>query len=248
VADGTNKGARINAEFTDADFHQALSVVTEGAVLEASGPFGLPMLEQLGALIDGDHVSYAEFDFKTHHESFRADLGRIEFLPAVDEAVDVLCAFDPLREKSVGGAEAPLVLGDVLTARQRQRNPFYTEVLRPYGIEHEVKLFLPAPRGTSRGFTFTRGPGRAYGERERDLLTLLRPHLTRLRQRWDGRFRSDCLTAREHAIMRLVAAGLTNQQIAAHLVVSPGTVRKHLDHIYKKLDVHTRTAAVAAIS
>ena len=228
------------------DLHQALSVVAEGAALNASGPFGLSMLEQFGALIDGDYLTYVEFDFRTHDESFRTDLRPIEWLPAIDEAVDALCAFNPLREKSVGGAAEPLILSDFLSAYQRRRNPYYTEVLRPYQIEHQLKLFLPAPRGTSRGFTFDRGPGRDFGKRDRDLLTLLRPHLTRLRQRWHESFRSDCLTAREHTIIRLVATGLTNRQIAAHLIISPGTVRTHLDHIYRKLDVHTRSAAVAA--
>jgi len=38
---------------------------------------------------------------------------------------------------------------------------------------------------------------------------------------------------------------LTNQEIAALLLVSPHTVRTHLEHAYKKLQVHTRTAAVA---
>ena len=230
------------------DIHQVLSVVAEGSELNAPGPFGLPLLEQFGALIASDYLTYVEFEFTTHDESFRANLRPIEFLPAIDEAGDALCVFNPLREKSVGGTEAAVILSDFLSAHQRRRNPFYTEVLRPYRIEHQLKLFLPAPHGTSRGFTFERGPGRDFGERDRDLLTLLRPHLARLRQRWHESFGSDCLTARERTIIRLVATGLTNRQIAAHLVISTGTVRTHLDHIYRKLDVHTRSAAVAAIT
>jgi DNA-binding CsgD family transcriptional regulator len=44
----------------------------------------------------------------------------------------------------------------------------------------------------------------------------------------------------------LVARGKTNQEIAALLVVSTHTVRKHLENVYAKLGVHTRTAAAAA--
>ena len=114
------------------------------------------------------------------------------------------------------------------------------------GVEHELKVFLPAPPGIICQFDFTRGPGRDFDERDRAILVLLRPHLARLRHRWAQSIHSDYLTAREHEIIRLVARGLTNREIAEKLVVSTNTVRSHLDHIYEKLGVHTRTAAVAA--
>jgi DNA-binding NarL/FixJ family response regulator len=44
--------------------------------------------------------------------------------------------------------------------------------------------------------------------------------------------------------MHLVAAGHTNAQIARRLGVSEGTVRKHLENIYGRLHVSSRTAAV----
>jgi DNA-binding CsgD family transcriptional regulator len=55
------------------------------------------------------------------------------------------------------------------------------------------------------------------------------------------------LTAREREILDLVAEGRTNAEIAKRLWVSRGTVRKHLDNVYAKLGVHTRTAASARI-
>ena len=53
------------------------------------------------------------------------------------------------------------------------------------------------------------------------------------------------LTAREREILDLIADGATNTHIADTLRVSPATVRKHLEHVYEKLHVSTRTAAVA---
>jgi ATP/maltotriose-dependent transcriptional regulator MalT len=53
------------------------------------------------------------------------------------------------------------------------------------------------------------------------------------------------LSEREREVLQLVAAGLSNQEIARRLVITPGTVKKHLEHIYTKLDVHRRTAALA---
>jgi non-specific serine/threonine protein kinase len=52
------------------------------------------------------------------------------------------------------------------------------------------------------------------------------------------------LTAREQEVLRLVARGLTDSQVAAQLVLSPRTVQSHLSTIYSKLGVATRTAAV----
>lgn len=51
------------------------------------------------------------------------------------------------------------------------------------------------------------------------------------------------LTRRELTVLRHVAAGLTNEQIAAELVLSPGTVKLHVQHIIAKLGVANRTQA-----
>lgn len=51
------------------------------------------------------------------------------------------------------------------------------------------------------------------------------------------------LTARERDIVRWLAAGKTNEQIAAILAIRPRTVHKHLEHVFRKLGVENRTAA-----
>jgi DNA-binding CsgD family transcriptional regulator len=53
------------------------------------------------------------------------------------------------------------------------------------------------------------------------------------------------LTEREVQVLRLVAAGKTNPEIAAHLVLSEKTVARHLSNIFNKIDVTTRPAAAA---
>lgn len=53
------------------------------------------------------------------------------------------------------------------------------------------------------------------------------------------------LTAREVEVLRLVASGRSNPQIAATLVLSEKTVARHLSNIFAKLDVGSRTAAAA---
>jgi DNA-binding NarL/FixJ family response regulator len=56
----------------------------------------------------------------------------------------------------------------------------------------------------------------------------------------------DELTARELEVVGLVADGLSNADVAARLVVSTRTVHAHLRSIYRKLSVHSRTAAARA--
>ena len=51
------------------------------------------------------------------------------------------------------------------------------------------------------------------------------------------------LTSRERDVLALVASGKTNSEVATLLAISPRTVQKHLEHVFEKLGVETRTAA-----
>jgi LuxR family maltose regulon positive regulatory protein len=55
----------------------------------------------------------------------------------------------------------------------------------------------------------------------------------------------DLLSARELAVLRCLAEGHSNREIAQQLVLTENTVRTHTKHIYSKLDVHSRTQAIA---
>lgn len=122
---------------------------------------------------------------------------------------------------------------------------------RPLGFEHDLMLSLPAgpgpamePGRTLRLF-FLRGPGPDFSERDRAVLTLLRPHLQQTCLDAERRRHpAPRLTPRQWDLLRLVAVGHTNAQIARRLGVTEGTVRSHLENIYERLRVSSRTAAV----
>src|SRR5215469_10722337 len=127
----------------------------------------------------------------------------------------------------------------------------YHDCWGPDGIEHQLGLCLPAGPGPTAGpgrtlrLAFSRGPGPDFSDRDRDLLTVLRPHLHQAYLDAERRRHpAPQLTARHWDLLHLLAAGHTNAQIARRLGISEGTVRTHLEHIYRLLHVSSRTAAV----
>jgi DNA-binding NarL/FixJ family response regulator len=55
----------------------------------------------------------------------------------------------------------------------------------------------------------------------------------------------DGLTPREVEVLRLIAAGLSNPEIARHLTVSEATIKTHINHLFAKANLRDRAAAVA---
>jgi DNA-binding NarL/FixJ family response regulator len=54
------------------------------------------------------------------------------------------------------------------------------------------------------------------------------------------------ITPREREVLALLADGLSDRDIAESLYIGPGTVRTHLTSLFSKLNVKSRTAAIAA--
>ena len=127
----------------------------------------------------------------------------------------------------------------------------YTDLDRRQGFEHTLTVCLPtalpptAGPGRYVGLGLIRGPGLDFSERDRAVLTLLAPHLGQAYLEVERRRRPvPRLTPRQDDLLRLLAAGHTNAQIARRLGISEATVRTHLENIYARLQVSSRTAAV----
>jgi DNA-binding CsgD family transcriptional regulator len=224
------------------DLLSVLELARDVTAAEASDPFPLELLRRLGELVGVEVVGYCE-------SPLPAGFGAYELVtrpqPAwLAEALEQSGGEDPVHARAWSGAVEPVAISDLLSARAFHRLRVYEDICEPLGVADSIRLYLPAPPGLTRYF-FLDSRRRGFGERQRSLLRLLRPHLVLARRRHPGPRAAALLTNRERELLQLVALGLTNGEIARELVVSEHTVRTHLANVFAKLGVHTRTAAVA---
>jgi DNA-binding CsgD family transcriptional regulator len=238
------------------DLEGALDFLREAGDLDGEEPFPRELLLRLVSLVRCLEVSYCEIDRSRHHVTLRSDSDDSWTERTEEDAGEAYWATvheHPIRRHRTGTGQLGAVkLSDFVTPRQLRRTQFYADYFRPFSpAPYLMSLGLPAPTGWTRSFLLLREQT-DFGERERTLLDLLQPHLLQLRRATEARGRvratiasapEDALTAREREVLAYVAEGLRNREIARELWITPGTVRKHLDNIYAKLDAHTRTAA-----
>ena len=170
---------------------------------------------------------------------------------------------------AAGHSTAVIQPTDLVSQRQFRRTDLYQLAFRPSGMEYQIVASLAWPQGFG-GLVVNRPRSRNFTLREVALVTQLRPHVERaylaLRQLADLRSRLEkaqaILAAAGHVVhpARQVAAGLTpregevlhwvsqgkrNGEVALILGISLRTVEKHVEHLFAKLGVETRTALAA---
>jgi DNA-binding CsgD family transcriptional regulator len=330
------------------DLEARLGFLREAAAVTGPDPFRSELLDRLRQLVRCDFVAYqANEDAARGRPVAHEECARSREIDASQPAEleqnfwrledHPLCAY----VRRTGDLTAHKI-SDFVTRRHWHRLEAYVEYFRFFGVEDKMLVGLPAPPGYRKVVGLDRCGDRDFGERERLLLNLLRPHLSaldtaarerrlaaallldregaglvvlrsfdkaefatpaaeRLLARYfectsDGDLpapvrtwlhcdserlngnglpppataplrveRGDrrltirraghtllldeelaALTRREREVVDQLAAGCSNAEIADRLTIAPTTVRKHLENIYAKLEVTTRTAAVAA--
>ena len=148
----------------------------------------------------------------------------------------------PLIGQHAAGDPSAHRLSDVTSMRSFRRAALFGEFFRPAAIGHQLTLGLAGPPGRLVGIWVNRAR-REFSDDELVLAELLRPHLRAAEVAVRRGVARAELTDREREVLDLVAAGGTNAAVAEVLVVSPATVKKHLDNIYAKLGVGSRHAA-----
>jgi DNA-binding CsgD family transcriptional regulator len=150
----------------------------------------------------------------------------------------------PLVRQYAAGDRSARRLSDATSMRRFHSLGLYSEFFRPLAIEHQLTLGLTGTPDYLVGISLNRS-GRDFTDEELLLAELLRPHLQAGELAVTRATARAVLTHREREVLDLVAAGATNAAVAEALVVSPGTVKKHLDNIYEKLGASSRTEAAA---
>lgn len=171
-------------------------------------------------------------------------------LPAGALSAEERAAFDrhfhqhPLvRFHAYQGGRVPQRISDSVPFEHFRRTALYNDYYRRIRIDHAIALPIYVRDGLLVSFVLNR-TRRDFTDRERALLEVLRPHLAKIYQRINT---VGQLTTREAEVLRWVAAGKSDAQIGAILRISARTVQKHLQNIYDKLGVESRTAAAMRV-
>jgi DNA-binding CsgD family transcriptional regulator len=241
---------------------RAVSLVDSLAELDAPEGFAAIVLPGLAGLVGCDVLTYNEIGPAPGQTSY-ADYPSGALDPATQAVFAAHVHEHPLvnHYRATGGGE-PLMISDFLSLDRFHRLGLYAEFFRGISVEHQIAISLPGPDEQVIGVALSRGD-RDFSDQDRALLSVLRAPLTAALLRARSRQQASqalgaagcgdqagpaSLTAREIVILRLVAAGRTNRAIAHQLQLSPRTVAKHLEHVYRKLGVSSRAAAVARMT
>jgi DNA-binding CsgD family transcriptional regulator len=166
-----------------------------------------------------------------------------------------------VRYHGFEGGRATRRISDSLSRSEFRRSAIYADYYLRVGLEYTVAVPLLIDECRLVSVVLNRR-GLDFSERECERLEVLRPHLGFLYRQANRNTAAprvleavppattaavvgpETLTPRENEVLRWLAHGKTDAEIAAVLGRSPRTVQKHLEHIYIKLGVETRTAAV----
>jgi DNA-binding CsgD family transcriptional regulator len=245
----------------------ALELVGEVAGASSRAEYFDRAFEGLLGLIPGQSASFNEWDFGTHRLS--GFYGRSGFPPELAHLKELWPQCEWLLRM---GPQNELwqthVMSDRVTLSQLRRREVYARVYRPLTIDHFLTIPI-AVHGQREAVLLVDRDRTEFAEDDRAVGNLVMLPLARLyrsirvRERLAARLADvertlasaeparvegvRLLTLRELEVLEHVAAGRTDREIATLLYLSPRTVHKHLQHVYEKLGVKTRTAAAMAV-
>jgi DNA-binding CsgD family transcriptional regulator len=242
-----------------ADLREALDVLNTISEACASGAsFAREGVTKLPSLVASELTTLSVCDLDSGHRSVVSDRpGAIS--PRQIEVFDHYFYEHPLvREHGRNSRAVTRCIDDLMPRCEFEQTPLFNDYYRAIRIDHAMAVPIHVDRNLLVSFVFNRRE-RGFSDRDCACLEVIRPHLGHLyrltRALEDARKAvvpdcKDCdlpVTAREREVLHWLAGGKTDRDIGEILGISPRTVHKHLQRIYEKLGVETRTAAVMRV-
>lgn len=170
---------------------------------------------------------------------------------------DILHGHPLLRHYAATADDTPKTMSDLVDDRSWRGTRAYLDSCAAFGGFRQVAVPVPDSPTVRLALAVGR-PDMDFTDRELAYVRRLQPLLSGVaaQHRELGRWRENSatdpveraaehnLTPRELTILGLLADGLTAEAIARRLRISPRTVHRHLEHVYRKLAVSDRLAAV----
>ncbi len=207
------------------------------------------LLAGLPNVIDCDSAWRADCDYRARRNTMLSTDGRVDdaYTRRQNRWWQLYGQHPLLAYRDSTGDGRALRLSDVVQRRSLRRLELYGEFFAPFGIESSLSIRIQLAPGLAVDLGCTRSSG-DFSAQDRLVLDVVRSFLDRVVVLHDERRREvHGLTRREREILTVVATGASNAEVAEQLVISPGTVKKHLDNIYRKLGAANRTDAVARV-
>ena len=248
------------------DYEAVLDFVRQVHAVGDMDTFARRAIAGVGALIPSDILTYNEIDTR-QQRAYMVEQPTGVITASQVRTFERLSQQHPLiRHYALTRETRPRKISDFLSMGEFRRLDLYQEFFRDVAVNYQMAVTIPSSHSVVIGIALNR-TSRDFSERDRAVLDVIRPHLaqsyrnaierTALRERTEAAERAiwsasaacpASLTWREREVLILVAEGKTNLQIADRLSLSPRTVQKHLEHIYDKVGVRSRTAAAMRLA
>jgi len=148
---------------------------------------------------------------------------------------------------------APFTITDLVTDRVWDTSAIGRSMRAEWG--RNFQLMVPIDTASPTFWVWVIGRQRVdFGDEDRQVAAALQPvltavsrHFAEIQRARPPEARADSLTPRESTVLCLLTDGRAPAEIAARLSISPRTVAKHIERIYRKFGVHDRLSLFASL-
>ncbi|TSI11064.1 hypothetical protein FJQ64_02500 [Lysinibacillus sp. BW-2-10] len=137
-----------------------------------------------------------------------------------------------------------LRIEDIIPLKQYESESYYNEFMRKHGLYYQMVAYIINRGKLLGGIAFVRSKSdKPFTLNDVASLEIIVRYLSESMANLEEQaIQIECISEKEREVIELVQKGLSNKEIAQTLYISIYTVKKHLQNIYKKLNVPNRTS------